>query len=145
MRRNITKPFKTRGFQRDIRIEATGHGAADQRGPLLLQQRQHVFLFGHQRIDLRRFRVEVVGDAALFSNLLLCLLADGQGKSLEQLVEGLEQLEEQRAQRDPDSAAQEVPLPGRGSRVLLAWDEGGTSLTPDAVRLPPASVAVVAF
>ena len=49
-------------------------------------------------------------DAALYIKLF-CLLADGQGKSLEQLVEGLEQLEEQRAQREPDSAAQEVPLP----------------------------------
>jgi maltooligosyltrehalose trehalohydrolase len=40
---------------------------------------------------------------------------------------------------------QEVPVPGGVSRVLLAWDEAGTSPAPDAVRLPAASAAVVAL
>ena len=39
--------------------------------------------------------------------------------------------------------AQEVPLGTAATDVLLAWDDVGTELRRDAVRVPAASVAVL--
>jgi hypothetical protein len=40
-------------------------------------------------------------------------------------------------------AEQVVPLPRPVDGLLLAWDEGGTQVTADGIRMPATSAAVV--
>src|ERR1051326_8116146 len=66
MRRDFAEPFNARVLHRGGRVEALGDGAGDQRGALLLKQRDQLFLFLHQRIDPCRLPVEKRRDGPLF-------------------------------------------------------------------------------
>jgi hypothetical protein len=66
MRRHLPYPRHARVLQRRVRVEAARDGVADERGALLLQQRDQPLLLGDKRVDPGRLAVEERGDGVLF-------------------------------------------------------------------------------
>ena len=74
--RHFPQPFDTGILKASVGFEAefaggvfgqaTGDGAGDERGALLLEQRDQPSLLLHQRIDPPRLPVEEIGDGGLF-------------------------------------------------------------------------------
>ena len=68
MRRNLTQPLHPGILHRGVGVEAFGHGMADHRLALFLEQFNQPLLLFDQRVDLRGFVVEEGGDFFLFFN-----------------------------------------------------------------------------
>src|SRR5262245_6145867 len=67
MCRNLAEPGDAGVAERGVGVEAAGDSAGDERSALLGQQPEYSLLRRGQRIDPRRFAVEVVGDGALLA------------------------------------------------------------------------------
>ena len=66
MRWNVSQPLDAGVLHRNDGIEALGDGVGNEGGTLFLEQFDQPLLLCYQRIDLRRFPVEVGSDGDLF-------------------------------------------------------------------------------
>ena len=64
--RNFRQPFDAGGFEFGVGVEASGDGAVDEDGFLLVEEFDLALLLGNQGVDLRRFLIEEGDDAVLF-------------------------------------------------------------------------------
>lgn len=63
MLRNVADPFDVGGFEFSAGVEASGDGAVDEDGFLLVEEFDLALLFGNQSVNLRRFLIEEGDDA----------------------------------------------------------------------------------